>query len=137
MIPTTSRSPHSSLPFELFRSFGPMIDHPRTITAWTPPCDIYETDNEIVLKMEVPEMREENVQVTLEKNVLTMRGERKFAEEVNRENYRQIERTYGEFVRTFTLPTLVEESKALTEFKEGVLTITLPKKERRFSGQSM
>jgi HSP20 family protein len=107
-----------------------MVDQHRPITAWTPPCDIYETDDEIVLKIEVPEMRKENVQVTLEKNVLTTRGERKFAEEVNRENYHRIERTYGEFVRIFTLPTRVEGSKVLTEFKDGMLTITLPKNER-------
>lgn len=72
MIPATSRNPHSSLPFELFRSFGPMFDKHQPFTAWTPPCDIYETDKEIVLKMELPEMRKGNVQVTLENNVLTV-----------------------------------------------------------------
>ena len=127
MIPETFRNPHSNLPFELFRSFGPMFDKHRPFTAWTPPCDIYETDKEIVLKMELPEMRKENVQVTLEKNVLTLRGERKRAEKVNRENYHRIERTYGEFVRIFTLPTSVEGSTVLAEFKEGMLTVMVSK----------
>ena len=129
MIPETCRNPHSNLPFELFRSFGPMFDEQRPFTAWSPPCDIYETDKEIVLKMELPEMRKENVQVTLQKNVLTLRGERKFAEKANRENYHRIERTYGEFVRIFSLPTSVEGSTVLAEFKEGMLTVTLSKNE--------
>ena len=115
------------LPFEMFRSFGPMFDKHWPTTAWTPPCDIYETDKEIVLKMELPEMHKEDVHVTFANHVLTLRGERKFEEAVNRENYYRLERKYGEFIRTFTLPTFVEGSKVLAEFKEGVLTVTLPK----------
>ena len=65
MIPETFRNPHSNLPFELFRSFGPMFDRHRPFTAGTPPCDIHEIDKEIVLKMELPEMRKENVVVVL------------------------------------------------------------------------
>ena len=119
--------PTGVLPFEMFRSFAPVFDQNWPVTAWTPPCDIYETDKEIVLKMELPEMRKEDVQVTLENNVLTLRGERKFEEAVNRENYHRIERSYGEFMRSFTLPAFVEGSKVLAEFKEGMLTVTLPK----------
>lgn len=115
------------LPFEMFRSFAPTFDKQWPFTAWTPPCDIYEADKEIVLKMELPEMRKEDVHVTLENNVLTLRGERKFEEAVNRENYHRIERKYGEFIRIFTLPTFVEGSKVVAEFKEGMLTVTLPK----------
>ncbi len=128
MIPGTLLNPHTGvLPFDVFRSFGPMFDKHWPFTAWTPPCDIYEADKEIVLKMELPEMRKEDVHVTLENNVLTVRGERKFEEAVNRENYHRIEREYGEFTRNFTLPTFVEGTKVLAEFKEGMLTITLPK----------
>jgi len=128
MIPGTFLNPHTGvLPFDMFRSFGPMFDKHWPFTAWTPPCDIYETDKEIVLKMELPEMREGDVHVTLENNLLTLRGERKFEEAVNRENYHRIEREYGEFTRNFTMPTFVEGSKVLAEFKEGMLTITLPK----------
>lgn len=117
------------LPFETFRSFGPMFDKHWPFTAWTPPCDIYETDKEIALKLELPELRKDDVHVTLENNVLTVRGERKFEAAVNREDYHRIERKYGEFMRSFTLPTFVEGSKVLAEFKDGVLTITLPKNE--------
>jgi HSP20 family protein len=115
------------LPFETFRSFGPMFDKHWPFTAWTPPCDIYEADKEIVLKLELPEMRKEDVHVTLENNVLTVRGERKFEAAVDRDNYHRIERKYGEFMRSFTLPTFVEGTKVLAEFKDGVLTIKLPK----------
>ena len=121
--------PTGVLPFEMFRSFAPVFDLNWPLTAWTPPCDIYETDKEIVLKMDLPEMRKEDVQVTHENNVLTLRGERKFEEAANRENYRRIERSYGEFTRSFTLPALVEGDKIVAEFKEGVLTVMLPKRE--------
>jgi len=128
MTPETFISPNMSvLPFEMFRSFGPTFDQHWPLTAWTPLCDIYETDKEIVLKMELPEMRKEDVHVTFENNVLTLRGERKFEGTVNRENYHRIERKYGEFIRIFTLPTCVEGSKVVAEFKEGMLTVTLPK----------
>ena len=111
----------------MFRSFGPTFDKHWPFKAWTPLCDIYETDKAIVLKMELPEMHKEDVHVTLENNVLTLRGERKFEEAVNRENYHRIERKYGEFIRIFTLPTFVEGSKVVAEVKEGMLTVTLPK----------
>jgi HSP20 family protein len=124
---TFTPSSLSIWPFEMFRSFGPMFDKHWPSTAWTPPCDIYETDQEIILKMELPEMNREDLHVTLENNVLTLRGERKFEEAVDRKNYHRIERQYGEFMRTFTLPTFVEGSKVLAEFKEGMLTVTLPK----------
>ena len=128
MTPETFISPNMGiLPFEMFRSFAPTFDKQWPFTAWTPPCDIYETDKEIVLKMELPEMRKEDVHVTLENNVLSLRGERKFEEAVNRENYHRIERKYGEFIRIFTLPTFVEGSKVVAGFKEGMLTVTLPK----------
>ena len=120
--------PTCVLPFEMFRVFAPVFDRRRPLTAWTPPCDIYETDREIVLKMELPEVKKEDVHIALEKNVLKLRGERKFEETVYRENYHRIEREYGAFSRSFRLPTFIEGSKVLAEFKEGTLTVTLPKK---------
>jgi HSP20 family protein len=127
MIPGSFVNPPTGvLPFEMFRSFAPVFDKNWPFTAWTPSCDIYETEKEIVLEMELPEMRKEDVHVTLENNVLTLRGERKFEETVNRD-YHRIERKYGEFVRMFTLPTFVEGGKVLAEFNAGVLTVTLPK----------
>jgi HSP20 family protein len=128
MVPETLMHPHMDIwPFETFRSFGPMFDRPWPFTTWTPPCDIYETEKEIVLKTELPEMRKEDLHVTLENNVLTLRGERKLEANINREHYHRLERRYGEFMRTFTLPTFVDGSKVVAEFKEGMLTVTLPK----------
>lgn len=119
--------PTGVLPFDMFRSFGPIVDMHWPPKAWTPPCDIYEIDKEIVLKMELPEMRKEDVRVTFENGVLTLRGERRLEGKVDREHYHRIERNYGEFLRTFTLPAFVEVDKVVAEFNEGMLTVTLPK----------
>lgn len=113
-------------PFTAFRPFAP-TEETMPFSAWTPLCDIYETDKELVLKMELPEMKKEDVHVTVENNLLTLRGERKFDEKVERENFHRIERQYGEFVRTFTLPPFVDGNKIFAEFKDGLLTVTLPK----------
>ena len=124
MIPGTSMNPPTGvLPFDMFHLFGPVLDK----QAWTPPCDIYETESGIVLRVELPEMHKEDVRVTIGNGVLTLRGERKFKETVNREHYHRIERKYGQFMKTFILPAFVNGDKVVAEFKEGVLTITLPK----------
>ncbi|HEY8225499.1 MAG TPA: Hsp20/alpha crystallin family protein [Pyrinomonadaceae bacterium] len=127
MTPETSVSPLSVLPFEMFRSFAPTFDQHSPFAAWTPLCDIYETEKEIVLKVELPDIRKEDVHITLENNVLTLRGKREFEEIVNRENYHRIERKYGGFLRIFTLPTSVEGTKIVAELRNGTLTLTLPK----------
>jgi HSP20 family protein len=113
-------------PFKVFRPFL-TTEETMPYMAWNPPCDIYETEKELVLKMELPEMKKEDVHVTIENNVLTLRGERKFEETVQRENFHRIERNYGEFLRSFTLPTFVDGGKIFAEFKDGLLTVTLPK----------
>jgi len=115
-------------PFRMLRPLMP-VEESLPFTAWTPACDIYETPKEMVLKMELPEVKKEDVHVTIENNVLTLRGERKLEEKVDRENYHRIERNYGEFLRSFTLPAFVEGNKILADFKDGVLTVTLPKRE--------
>jgi HSP20 family protein len=126
MIPGSFLNPPTGvLPFDMFRSFAPVFDGP--LATWTPPCDIYESDSEIILKMELPEVKEENVHIALEKNVLKLHGERKREETVK---CRRIERKYGEFARSFSLPALIEGSKILAEFKEGTLTVTLAKERR-------
>ncbi|HXI23225.1 MAG TPA: Hsp20/alpha crystallin family protein [Pyrinomonadaceae bacterium] len=96
------------------------------LKAWIPPCDIFETDTELVMKFELPEVKKEDVEVKLEQNVLTLRGERKFED---RENYHRVERHYGEFVRSFSVPMFVDAARITAEFKDGVLTVTLPKNE--------
>lgn len=111
------------------RMLMPYPEEDWTLTTWAPACDIYETENEIVVKAELPEVKKENVQITLENNLLTIRGERKFEEETKKENYHRIERTYGEFIRSFTLPTFINAEKITAEFKDGVLRVTIPKRE--------
>jgi HSP20 family protein len=115
------------LPFDMFRTFAPLMKDHLPFSPWVPPCDIYETEKEIVLKMELPEMKKEDVRVTMDSNVLTLRGERKFEAKVEQENYHRVERNYGEFLRSFALPTFIEGKKVLAEFKDGVLMVTLPK----------
>lgn len=119
--------PTGVLPFDMFRTFAPVMKDVRPSSPWLPPCDIYETEKEIVLKMELPEMKKEDVRVTMENNVLTLRGERRFEAKVGRENFHRVERNYGEFLRSFALPSFIEVKKILAEFKDGVLTVTLPK----------
>lgn len=113
-------------PFKVFRPFLP-TEETMPYVAWTPLCDIYETEKELVLKMELPEMKKEDVHVTIENNVLTLRGERKLEKTIERENFHRMERNYGEFLRSFTLPAFVDGSKIFAEFKDGMLTVTLPK----------
>lgn len=114
---------------ETFVPFIPFGEETWSLTTWAPACDIYETDSEIVVKVELPEVKKENVQVTFENNVLMIRGERKFEEETKKENYHRVERSYGEFVRSFTLPTFIDPNKINAEFKDGLLRVTLAKRE--------
>ena len=113
----------------LNRLFEPFLDEALPLTNWVPACDIYETDKDIVVKAELPGLKKEDVFVSIENNVLMLRGERKFSDEVKRENFHRVERTYGEFLRSFTLPTFVDTTKILAEFKDGILIVTLPKRE--------
>ena len=98
--------------------------------AWVPPVDIYETDaHEVVLKAELPDMKREDISVTFENGVLTLKGERKFEEDVKKEHFQRIERRHGAFSRSFTLPNTVDASKIGASYKDGVLTIRLPQRE--------
>ena len=113
-------------------NFGPLTlmgMEPFSTTTWTPSCDIYETDNEIVVKMEAPGVKKEDVKVSLQDNVLTLSGERKFEEETKKENYLRVERSFGNFTRSFTLPPFVDAKKITAEFKDGMLEVKLPKME--------
>ncbi|HYJ45160.1 MAG TPA: Hsp20/alpha crystallin family protein [Pyrinomonadaceae bacterium] len=121
-------------PFAMLKAFTP-VEETMPLAAWTPPCDIYETEKEIILKTELPEIKREDVHITIENNVLTLRGERKFEATTDRDNYHRVERHYGEFMRNFTLPTFVDPNKVHAEFREGVLTLTLPKREEAWTKQ--
>jgi HSP20 family protein len=98
-------------------------------TVWNPSVDIYETDSDIVVKVEVPGMSAKDFDVRIESNVLILKGERKFEKETKEENYHRVERSYGSFSRSFALPTGVKEDKIAAEYKDGILKISLPKKE--------
>jgi HSP20 family protein len=98
--------------------------------AWVPAVDIYETDaHEVVLKAELPDMKREDINLTFENGVLTLKGERKFEQEVKKENFQRIERRHGAFSRSFTLPNTVDAGKIGASYKDGVLTIRLPQRE--------
>lgn len=97
--------------------------------SWAPAVDIYEQDGNIVLKAELPGVDSKDVDIRLENNVLTLRGERKLDTEVKRENYHRVERSYGSFTRSFTLPTVVDQEMIKADYKDGVLRVTLPKRE--------
>ena len=97
---------------------------------WAPAVDIFETDHhDLVLKAELPGMTREDIEVTVENNTLVLKGQKKFDAEVKEENYRRIERTYGQFHRSFTLPTTVDATKVSADYKHGVLTVKLPFRE--------
>ena len=97
--------------------------------TWAPPVDIYENGDNLVLKAELPGINPDDVEVRVEDNTLYMKGERKFEKEVKEENYHRVERAYGTFARTFSLPNSIDSDKVAASYKDGVLTLTLPKKE--------
>ncbi len=96
---------------------------------WSPAVDIYETENELVLKADLPEVDPKNVAIQLENGTLTMKGERRFEEQKNGKGFHRIERGYGSFVRAFSLPDTVDPEHVKADYKQGVLTVMLPKKE--------
>jgi len=100
------------------------------VADWTPSVDISETEGEYQIKAEIPDVKKEDVKVTLEDGVLTIQGERKHEKEEKGKKYHRIERSYGSFVRTFSLPDVIDEEKVKAEFKEGVLNLSLPKSEK-------
>jgi HSP20 family protein len=110
-------------------SLSRLFSEPSTSRPWTPAVDILENENELVLKADLPEVDPKNVGIQIENGTLTLKGERRFEEQKNGKGYHRIERSYGAFVRAFSLPETVEADKVKADYKNGVLTITLPKKE--------
>jgi HSP20 family protein len=101
-----------------------------TVADWTPLVDITETDSEYIFKAELPEVKKEDVKVTLEDNVLTLEGERHKEKEEKNKKFHRIERSYGKFLRTFTVPSDADETKIEAQFKDGLLNIHIPKSEK-------
>jgi HSP20 family protein len=111
-------------------TFSPVLAREgRGSGSWEPAVDIYETDDEIILKAEVPGIGKDQVSIEVKEGVLTLSGERKFEKEVKEEQYHRVERSYGAFHRTFTLPSSVDADQVNASLGDGVLKIRLPKRE--------
>src|SRR4028119_323375 len=104
-------------------------DDQMTRGAWNPSVDIFENQDQIVLEAELPGLKPENVEISIENNVLTLHGERRFEKKDEGDNFHRVERSYGSFTRSFTLPPTVSSETANAEFENGVLRLTLAKRE--------
>ncbi|MBV6496169.1 MAG: Hsp20/alpha crystallin family protein [Acidobacteria bacterium ACB1] len=115
---------------EMNRMFSDRFDGEEAFgTAWNPKIDIYENADSMVLEAELPGMKREDFELSFENNVLTLKGERRFEKKTDEDNYHRVERAYGEFSRSFTLPHTVTVENAKAEFDNGMLTVTLKKRE--------
>jgi HSP20 family protein len=106
-----------------------LMSEPRANRPWSPSVDIFETEDALKLKADLPDVKINDIEVRVENQTLTLKGHRKFEKEENVKGYHRIERSYGEFVRSFAVPPTVDTDKVQAEYKNGVLTINLPKKE--------
>lgn len=113
-----------------FADFGRNDEGLMTSGTWLPPVDIYQTgQHEVVIKAELPDMTREDIDISVDNGALTIKGEKKFANEVKEEQYHRIERRYGSFSRSFSLPPAVDSAKVTAEYKNGILTVRLPLRE--------
>jgi HSP20 family protein len=110
-------------------AFVRVLNEPQTNRPWSPAVDIYETENELVLKADLPEVESKDIDVRVENQTLTIAGQRKFEHQDSVKGYHRIERSYGNFVRSFAVPTTFDTEHIGAAFKNGVLSVTLPKKE--------
>lgn len=97
--------------------------------VWQPPVDIYEDEKSVIIKAEVPDIDQKDIEVKIENNTLTLRGERKHSSEIRKENYYRVERFFGQFQRSFSLPQTIDQDNVQAACDKGILTITLPKLE--------
>jgi len=117
---------------QINRMFSEGVGHAgqeSNLTPWAPAVDIYETENELVIKADLPDVNPQNLDIRVENNILTIRGERKFESKVNEDNYLRIERAYGSFSRSFSLANSVKTEAIKADYQNGVLTLSLPKRE--------
>jgi HSP20 family protein len=117
--------PFQSLQATMDRFFN----EPAASRPWVPAVDIRETENELVLKADIPDMKFEDIDVRLENGLLTIRGERKFEKQKEEGGWHRVERSYGSFERSFSLPDTVNPEAVTADYKNGTLTVNLPKKE--------
>src|SRR6266516_1554925 len=114
------------------RVFGDMLERAgeeSNLTPWAPAADIYETEQELVVKADLPDVKPQDLDIRVENNILTIRGERKFENKVNEENYLRVERSYGSFSRSFQLANSVKSEAIKADYQNGVLTLSIPKRE--------
>ena len=122
----------TTLQEQINRVFGDVVGRSgeeSNLTPWAPSVDIYETENELVVKADLPDVNPQDLDIRVENNILTIRGERKFETKVNEENYLRIERAYGSFSRSFSLANSVKSEAIKADYQNGVLTLSLPKRE--------
>ncbi len=122
----------TTLQDQINRVFGDLVgrtDEESNLTPWVPAVDIYETEHELVVKADVPDVNPEDLDIRVENNILTIRGERKFEAKVNEENYLRVERAYGSFSRSFSLANSVKSDAIKADYQNGVLTLSIPKRE--------
>ena len=110
-------------------AFTRFLTEPAANRPWSPAVDIFETENELVLKADLPDVSLKDIDVRVENQTLTIAGERKFEKKEDNKGFHRIERSYGQFVRSFALPSTFDTGNIAAEFHNGVLTVTLPKKE--------
>jgi HSP20 family protein len=106
-----------------------LFSEPAATRPWAPPVDILETENELVMKADIPDVDLKDIHIEIEQGTLTVKGERKFEKKDGNTGFHRIERSYGQFVRCFSIPDTVDTENVKAEYKNGVLTLTLPKKE--------
>jgi|SRR5579863_2736839 len=121
-------SPDSQLN-RLFNDFFGRASQDQNLTTWAPAVDIYEGEHELVVKADLPDIKPEELDVRVENNILTIRGERKFEKKVDEKNYLRVERAYGSFARSFSLANTVNSEAIKADYKDGVLTLSIPKRE--------
>ena len=122
----------TALQEQINRVFGDVLERSSeesNLTAWAPAVDIFETEHELVVKADLPDVNSQDLDIRVENNILTIRGERKFEKKVNEDNYLRVERAYGTFSRSFTLANSVNADAIKAEYQNGVLTLTIPKRE--------
>ena len=122
----------TTLQEQLGRLFGDVFERnaeENNLTAWAPAVDIYETEHELVVKADVPDVDPKDLDIRVENNILTIRGERKFEKKVDENNYLRVERAYGSFARSFSLANTVNADAIKADYQNGVLTLSIPKRE--------
>ena len=122
----------SSLQDQINRLFNETFDRSSqegSLTTWAPAVDIFETEHELIVKADLPEVKPEDLDIRVENNVLTIRGERKFEKKVTEDKYLRVERSYGSFSRSFSLANTVNTEAIKADYKDGVLTLSIPKRE--------